>query len=109
MYVRLSVCINSAPTTKICIKYDIGGFRKTVYKILIWLRLDKKNQEIHMKPHKYLYIFGSSSSTKYFVARQQCKLNRSLRFSSFSIVDIYMQTNITVVTHCYLAMALCIV
>jgi hypothetical protein len=28
--VRLSLCINSAPTTKICIKYDIGGFRETV-------------------------------------------------------------------------------
>jgi len=42
-----------------------------------------------MKTYKYLYIFGgggggsssSSRSTKYFVARQQCKGNLPLRFN----------------------------
>ena len=56
MTVRQSAYINSAPTRRICIKYDIGVFHEEVWKIPIGLRSDKKSGTPHEDLSTFIFL-----------------------------------------------------
>jgi hypothetical protein len=79
MSVRPPACIKSASTRRIFMKFYIGDFHYNLReKIQICLKQDKNGGHCTRRP-KYFYTVDGT--TKYFVARQQCKGNPLLRLN----------------------------
>jgi hypothetical protein len=60
-HVRLSAWNNSAPTGRICMKFDIDIFQKSVEKIRGSLKSNKITGTLHEDQHTFLIISRSCS------------------------------------------------
>ena len=88
----LSACNNAAPTGRIFVKFDNGGFQwKSVREIEIWLKSVKKYRGIYMTTLILSYCW---QRYEIFVLRQECNGNPLKHFQcntqQFHIVDSYM-------------------
>ena len=79
-FVLLSTPITMAPTGRILMKFDTGGFCEKCRATPFLVKIGQKCNSHFTRRPKYAYIVDIS--TESFVALQQCKWNRSLRFTA---------------------------